>query len=218
MTPRFVVFDVVGTLFTRGFRVSAAHFAERYGLIVIIALGESIVAIGVAAAGLERDTLFAIAVVVSFAGAAAAWWAYFDASQIAAERVLHAARDDERAHLARDLYTFFHSAIVLGIILLAVAAKKTLAAPGEPLTSGGRATLALGMSLFLLGFVLARWRVVKAIAWERAGAALAVVLAVVLLDDADALLLLAVSVLALVVALAVESVRYREARSALASG
>jgi low temperature requirement protein LtrA len=211
--------DVVGTLYAAraGFRVKASHFAERHALIVIIALGESIVAVGLAAVELERDALFALAVAVSLAGAAAAWWAYFDFTQLAAERALQAADEARRGPLARDLYTFFHYPIVLGIVFLAVASKKTLGGPGEPLADGGRAALALGFSLFLLGFVLSRYRVRRRIAWERVGAALVVVAAVLLFEDADALLLLAVSVLALVAALAVEAVRFRDFRSALAS-
>jgi low temperature requirement protein LtrA len=207
--------DVLGTLFARGFHVSAAHFAERYALIVIIALGESIVAIGVGALALERDALFALAVAVSFSGAAAAWWAYFDISQVAAARVLRTASEETRGRLARDMYTFFHYPHVLGIIFLAVAAKKTLDAPGEPLSDGGRAALALGISLFLLGFALSRYRIIRRIAWERIGAALAVVVAVLLLEDADALALLALTVLALVGALAAEAFRLRGVRARL---
>jgi low temperature requirement protein LtrA len=210
-----IAIDVLGTLFARGFRVSAAHFAERYALIVIIALGESIVAIGVAALGLERDATFALAVAVSFAGAAAAWWAYFDFTQLAVERALRTASEAARGHLARDVYTFFHYPIVLGIIFLAVAAKKTLSAPSDPLSDGGRAALGLGISLFLLGFVLIRYRAIRRIAWERVGAALAVVAAVLLLGDADALVLLALTVLALVAALAAEMIRLRGVRAAL---
>jgi low temperature requirement protein LtrA len=211
--------DVIGTLYAAsgGFRIKVSHFAERHGLIVIIALGESIVAVGLAAVELERDTLFALAVAVSLAGAAAAWWAYFDFTQLAAERALQSADEAVRGPLARDLYTFFHYPIVLGIVFLAVASKKTLAAPAEPLADGGRAALALGMALFLLGFVLSRYRVRRRIAWERVGAAIAVAAAVVLFEDADALLLLAVSVLALAAALAVETVRLRAFRSELAS-
>jgi low temperature requirement protein LtrA len=210
-----IAIDVAGTLFATGFRVSATHFAERYALIVIIALGESIVAIGVAAVGLERDLLFAVAVGVSFAGAAVAWWAYFDTPQVGIERVLHATSEEQRGHLARDLFTFFHYPIVLGIILLAVAAKKTLAAPDESLSDAGRAALALGISVFLLGFVLVRYRAVRRIAWERLGAALFVVAAVLVLDEADALLLLALTVAALVAALAVEAFRLRAVRADL---
>ena len=212
-----IAVDVLGTLFAAryGFHVSAAHFAERYALIVIIALGESIVAVGLAALELERDATFAAAVTVSLVGAAAAWWAYFDSMQIAVERALRAASEEKRGPLARDVYTFFHYPIVLGIILLAVAAKKTLGAPSDPLPDGGRAALALGMALFLLGFVLARYRVIQKIAWERIGAALAVVAAVLAFDDANALALLALAVLALVAALAVETYRLRGVRSDL---
>ena len=208
-----IAVDVVGTLVASGFRISVSHFAERYGLIVIIALGESIVAIGLAALDLERDGVFALAVAVSFVAAAAAWWMYFDFTQLAVERELRALPEAKRGHFARDVYTFFHYPIVLGIVLIAVAVKKTLDGPGEPLPDGGRAALALGISLFLLGFVLTRLRVSRNIAWERIGAALAVVAAVLLLDEAHALLLLALAVAALVAALTIESFRLRDVYS-----
>jgi low temperature requirement protein LtrA len=209
--------DVLGTLFAAGsgFRIVVSHFAERHALIFIVALGETIVAVGLAAVGLERDAGFALAVAVSFTGAAAAWWAYFDFTQLGIERALRAAPAERRPMLARDVYTLLHYPIVLGIIFLAVAAKKTLAGPGDPLSEGGRAALALGMTLFLLGFVLSRYRVIRRIAWERIGTALVVVAAVLVFDDADALVLLALSVLALVAALAVEAIRLRDARSRL---
>jgi low temperature requirement protein LtrA len=213
--------DVLGTQIAggsgSGFRIVVSHFAERHALIFIVALGESIVAIGLAAVELERDAGFAVAVAVSFAGAAAAWWAYFDFTQLGVERAIRAAPADRRPRLARDVYTILHYPIVLGIILLAVAAKKTLGGPGEPLPDGGRAALALGFSLFLLGFVLSRYRVIRRVAWERIAAALAVVAAVLLLDDADALVLLGLAVLALVAALAVEAYRLRGVRVRLRS-
>ena len=85
--------DVVGTLTVAraDWRVSPSHFAERFALIVIIALGESIVAIGVATSHLERDATFALSVVVAFAGVAALWWSYFDFTALAAERSLRRA-------------------------------------------------------------------------------------------------------------------------------
>jgi low temperature requirement protein LtrA len=211
-----LVIDVVGTLFAArsasGWQIAASHFAERFALIIIIALGESIVAIGLAADSLAEDARFAVAVAVSFAGAAVAWWAYFDFVQLAAERALHRAHEDVRGPLARDVYTYFHYPIVLGIIFLAVASKKTLAAPSEPLSDGGRAALGLGMGLFVLGFVLIRLRVIRRLAWERCAGAVLVILAVVVFEDADALVLLTLSVAALAASLAVEGVRLREAR------
>ena len=215
-----LVVDVGGALSvgTAGFRVSATHFAERYGLFVIIALGESIVAIGVGAAGLERDALFAAAVTVAFAGVAALWWAYFDFPAVAAERALRLARPEKRGPLARDVFSIFHYPIVLGIIFYAVAAKKTLAQPEEPLSQAGRAALGLGVAVYLAGFVLARFRAIRRIAWERlagAGAVLAVSLA---LDGVDAIVLSSIVVAILLSATAVESIRLRELRAQVRTG
>jgi low temperature requirement protein LtrA len=161
--------DAVGTLTVgrREWRISPSHFAERFALIVIIALGESIVAIGIGTSDLERDTTYALSVVVAFAGVAALWWAYFDFTAIAAERSLRRASAAARVPLARDVFTFFHYPIVLGIILYAVAAKKTLEHPVDPLSDAGRWSLGLGVAMFLCAFALMRFRVLRRIAWER---------------------------------------------------
>ena len=83
--------DIAGALIAgrQEYHVSASHFAERYQLFVIIALGESIVAIGGRHQGLERDLAYALAAAVTFAGAALLWWAYFDFAAIGGERALH---------------------------------------------------------------------------------------------------------------------------------
>ena len=210
-----LVLDVVGTLVPAqaGFRVSAAHFAERFALIVIIALGESIVAIGVATARPERDWAYAAGVTIAFAGAAALWWSYFDFTAIAAERSLKRAPPESRAPLARDVFTFFHYPIVLGIIFYAVAAKKALADPLDPLSDAGRWALGLGIAVYLLGFVLARYRALRRIAWERIVAGAAALVAAVLLDGADAIVTLAAVIAILVAAIAAETARLREIRA-----
>lgn len=211
--------DVVGTLTVgrSGFRVSPAHFAERYGLFVIIALGESVVAVGLAAAELERDALFVATVGVAFAGVAALWWAYFDWPQLAAERRLRREPAATRGPLARDLYTFFHFPLVLGIILYAVAAKKTLAHPDEPLSTAGRWALGIGVASYLAGFALQRYRAVRVVAWERLAGGAAAVGLVVLLRDLDAVVLLAIVIGLLVLVTAVEAARLREIRSSVRS-
>ncbi|MBM2823561.1 MAG: Low temperature requirement protein [Thermoleophilia bacterium] len=215
-----LVIDVAGTLAPAqaGFRVSASHFAERFALIVIIALGESIVAIGVATANLERDWAFAAAVAIAFAGVAALWWSYFDFTAIAAERSLKRARPEARAPLARDVFTFFHYPIVLGIILYAVAAKKTLADPGEPLSESGRWALGLGVAVFLLGFVLARFRALRRVAWERIVAGAAALVVAVALNRADAIVTLSIVIAILVLSLAIETVRLRDLRAEVKAG
>ena len=212
--------DVVGTLTVAraNWRVSPSHFAERFALIVIIALGESIVAIGLATSDLERDLAFALSVVIAFAGVAALWWAYFDFTAIAAERALRLASPEARGALARDVFTFFHYPIVLGIIFYAVAAKKTLAHPNDPLSDAGRWALGLGIAVFLSGFVLARFRVIRRIAWERVIAGAAALTVSVALHGTDAIVTLSVAIAILVTSVLIETVRLRELRAEVKAG
>jgi low temperature requirement protein LtrA len=209
--------DVVGTLTVSraGWKVSASHFAERFALIVIIALGESIVAIGIGTQELARDWTFAVSVVIAFVGVASLWWAYFDFTATAAERSLARASNEARGALARDVFTFFHYPIVLGIIFYAVAAKKTLEHPLDPLSEAGRWALGLGIALFLVGFALMRFRVVRRIAWERLAAAAAAVVIALALDGTDAIVTLGVVVALFATSIAVESARLRDVRRSL---
>jgi low temperature requirement protein LtrA len=209
--------DVLGTLTVAGlqWRVSPSHFAERFALIVIIALGESIVAIGIGTSDLERDATYALCVVVAFVGVAALWWAYFDFTADAAERSLRRASPEARGVLARDVFTYFHYPVVLGIIFYAVAAKKTLEKPLDPLSEPGRWALGLGVALFLCSFALMRFRVIRRIAWERLAAAAAALALAVMLDGADAVVTLGVVILVLVFSVVIEAARLREVRASL---
>jgi low temperature requirement protein LtrA len=215
-----LVIDIVGTLTVARleWRVSPSHFAERFALIVIIALGESIVAIGVGTAHLERDATYALSVLVAFAGVAALWWAYFDFTALAAERTLRRASAEIRGPLARDVFTYFHYPVVLGIILYAVAAKKTLEHPLDPLSEAGRWALGLGIAVFLGGFALMRFRVIRRVAWERLAAGTAALVIAVLLDGADAIVTLGVVIVILLFSIALETVRLRELRASLRAG
>jgi low temperature requirement protein LtrA len=109
-----------------GLTVSPSHFAERYGLIVIIALGESIVAIGVGAAGLELGAGEIAAATAGLAVAGAMWWTYFDVVAVVAERRLSDAAGPARARLARDSYSYLHLPLIAGVVFVALAIKKTL--------------------------------------------------------------------------------------------
>ena len=124
-----VAVDVAGTLRERegsGWQISPAHFAERYALFIIIALGESIVAVGAGLAGHTKNAAFAAALAVSFVGVAAIWWAYFDWVSIVAEQRMRQTTGTQQATLARDLYSYLHFPMVAGIVLFAVSVKKTL--------------------------------------------------------------------------------------------
>ncbi|HET8640745.1 MAG TPA: low temperature requirement protein A [Pseudonocardiaceae bacterium] len=110
-----------------GWRVpSPGHFTERHGLIVIIAIGESIVAIGVGVAELPMSWLVAVTAVLGLAIAASIWWMYFDVAAIVAERRLAALDGADRAAMARDSYTYLHFPMIGGIVLLALGLKKAL--------------------------------------------------------------------------------------------
>ena len=113
---------------------------------------------------------------------------------------------------------FARSALALGIILFAVAAKKVLAHPEDPLSQAGRVALGLGIAVFLAGFALGRFRALRPVAWERmAGAAAAIVLALAL-DGLTALALMAVVVAVLAAATGLETVRLREFRARMRAG
>ncbi|HEY3107821.1 MAG TPA: low temperature requirement protein A, partial [Chloroflexota bacterium] len=133
----------------------------------------------------------------------------------AAERALHATPPERRSPLARDVFSLFHYPIVLGIVLFAVAAKKTLAAPADPLSDAGRWALGLGVATYLAGFVLGLYRSSRRVAWERGAGAAAALVAVLLLDRLDAVALLAVVVGVLTVAVALEAARLRDVRARL---
>jgi low temperature requirement protein LtrA len=112
---------------TEGWRVnSPAHFAERHGLIIIVALGESVVAVG---AGVVHEPVTWAVVVAAMLGlgvSVALWWVYFDVVALVAERVLSRLDGQPRVRLARDSYTYLHFPMLAGIVYLALGMKKVL--------------------------------------------------------------------------------------------
>jgi low temperature requirement protein LtrA len=155
-----------------GWRLSPGHFAERHGLIVIIALGESIVAIGVGAAGLELGAGELAAAALGVVLAAALWWVYFDDALVVVERRLHAAPAGRaRNVMARDAFSFLHLPLVAGIVLLALGIKKTLGDVDEPLKIVSATALCGGTVLYLAADVAFRRRCAAALEPQRVGAA-----------------------------------------------
>ncbi len=141
-----------------GWKLVPGHFAERHGLIVIIALGESIVAIGV---GVGETLSFGqgAAAVVGIGLAAAMWWMYFDVvALVAARRLERAAVGREQNEMARDSYSYLHFLMVAGIVLVALGVKKTLEHVDDPLKLVPAVALLGGLALYLLGHVAFRYR------------------------------------------------------------
>jgi low temperature requirement protein LtrA len=152
--------DYLGALIGRGrgWSVSPEHFVERHGLIVIIALGESIVAIGVGAAGpVDRDMI--LTSLLGFAVACAVWWSYFDWVAFVSQARLAEATGRERATLARDLYTYLHLPMVAGIVLFALGVKTTLAHGDEPLPIISAVGLFGGLAGYFAAHVATRLRI-----------------------------------------------------------
>jgi len=141
-----------------GWKLVPAHFADRHGAIIIIALGESIVAIGAGAkAGVDAGVV--AAAVLGTAVAGALWWLYFDIVAIVAERRLVKAREGrERNAIARDSYSYLHLPMVAGIALVAVGLKRTLGAVSSPLGLVPAVAMLGGTALYLLAHVAFRWR------------------------------------------------------------
>jgi low temperature requirement protein LtrA len=146
----------------RGWHVSPAHLAERYGLIVIIALGESVIAIGFGAEGVELTGAVAT-VALGIAVLAALWWAYFDVFALLAQRQLSRTSGAVRTRLARDLYSYLHLPMIAGIVLLALALEKTIEHVNEPLARVPAIALCGGLSLYYLAHVAERLRLVHSV-------------------------------------------------------
>jgi low temperature requirement protein LtrA len=154
-------------------QVETAHFAERFQLFVIIALGETIVLTGSTTAGLDLDTARIVAFGLAFLSTAALWWLYFDYVARIAERRLELAAD--RTTLARDAFTYLHVAIVAGVILSAVGDELVIAHPTDVLPGAEVATVVAGPALYLLAHVALRLRMTGTISVKRLSGALACV-------------------------------------------
>lgn len=198
-----------------GWRIVPSHFAERHGLIIIIALGESIVAIGVGAAyGVDAGVVAAGVLGVAVAGAL--WWLYFDVVSLVAERRLsNATPGREQNSIARDSFSFLHLPMIAGIILMALGFKKSLEHTDDPLELIPAVALCGGIALYLLAHVAFRWRNVHRLSVQRmmvAAVFLALIPAAVALPALASLAIAAGLLIALIV---YETARFAELRDRL---
>jgi low temperature requirement protein LtrA len=148
---------------------SAPHWTERHGLFIILAIGESVVAIGVGAAGQPISTPLLAAAVLGIVAALCLWWLYFDVVSRTAEHRLRDARGQARVRMALEAYTYGHFPIVAGIIVGAVGVEGVLAhaGDGEPLGLFYAAALYGGFALYLAGHLLFKQRMYAALSVPR---------------------------------------------------
>jgi low temperature requirement protein LtrA len=151
--------------------VGSTHFAERFQLFVIIALGETIVLTGATTAALDLDTATVVSFGLAFLVTAALWWLYFNYVATIAQRHLELA--ENRTLLARDAYTYMHVLIVAGVIVAAVGDELVIAHPTEELPSAELIAVVAGPALYLLAHVALRLRMTGTVSWKRLGGAFA---------------------------------------------
>jgi low temperature requirement protein LtrA len=198
-----------------GWRVYPSHLAERYGLVLIIALGEAFVAIGIGATGVGIGLGEVVAAILGLLVATSFWLAYFDFFSIRGERMLAELRGPDRIALARDVYAYAHLPMIVGIVLFAFAMKTIVAHVGEELDFAVAFALCGGSALYLLTYSGIRIRIERRVRLSsgRFVAALALLLALPLATVIPALAALAVVTAVWLALHTYELVLWREARA-----
>jgi low temperature requirement protein LtrA len=212
-----LVLDMSGPKFfgLEGWRLVPSHYAERFGLIVLIALGESIVAIG-AGAGDHVDTGIVVGAVLGVTVSSALFWLYFDVvALVATRRLNNATPGREQNGIARDSYTYLHLPMVAGIVLVALGLKTTLGHVGEHLPLVPASALLGGTALYLLAHVAFRWRNVHRLTIARLSAAALCVALIALAVRIPALATVAVLAALLVVLIRYERRTFGDLRQRL---
>jgi low temperature requirement protein LtrA len=195
----------------RGFQVSAGHFAERFSLIVIIALGESIVAIGTGLEG-EVDAGVLAAAALGLVLSCSLWWAYFDVVAVVFEGRFREATGHRRILIARDAYSYLHLPMVAGIILIALGVKKTIGDVDHALDAAPAAALFGGVALYYLGHVGFRMRIVGTVNRQRLIAAVVSLALIPLGTEVDSLVALGLAAAVAAAVIAYEAIRFSETR------
>ncbi len=159
----------------RGFRIEASHFVERHGLLLIIVIGESIVAISVGASGLPLDASLLVAACLALIIASCLWWLYFSGDDEHAEEAILRASPERRIRIALNAYFYAQIPMILGVVGFAAGVKSAIGHAFEPLAPYAALALGLGVGLYLVGDVLLRLSIGWGHAWLRSLAALAAV-------------------------------------------
>lgn len=206
--------DMAGPYFfgSEGWKLMPAHFAERHGLIVIIALGESIVAIGVGASH-TLNLGIGTAAVLGVALTAAMWWAYFDiVAIVAGRRLVDAEPGRVQNEMARDSYSYVHLGMFAGIVLVALGLKTTIGHFGDHLHTVPAFALLGGLAIYLLSHVAFRYRHKHTINRQRLLLAIVLLILVPVATEVPALVALAVANVLIWAMIAYETRSYGEGR------
>lgn len=212
-----IALDMIGPyLFgAEGWRLSPRHFAERHALIMIIALGESIVAIGIGAKASVGDVEI-VAVILGMAVVFSMWWMYFDVvEKVASRRLQNAAPGKEQNEIARDSFSYLHFPMVMGIVFVALGLKKTLGHVDEHLKIEVATAMFGGMALYLFAHLAFRWRNVHRFSAQRLVVAILCLLTIPLAKQIDAIASLAILTALAVGLITYETWKFRAVRAEL---
>jgi len=198
-----------------GWQLHPSHFAERYGLVVIIALGESFIAIGIGVNGTDIGLGEVIAAILGVLVATSFWLAYFDFFSIRGEQLLVESEGAERVALGRDVYAYAHFPMIVGIVLFAFAMKTIVGHVGDELDAVVAFALCGGSALYLLTYSAIRARVERRVTLSRGRftAALAFLLVLPVATVVPALAALALVTAVWMALHAYELLWWREARA-----
>jgi low temperature requirement protein LtrA len=212
-----ILLDMAGPYFfgSEGWKIVPGHFAERHGLILIIALGESIVALGIGASG-ALDLGIGTTAVLGVFLAAGLWWTYFDVvALISARRLGEAPVGRVQNELARDSYSYIHLLMIAGVVLIALGMKVTIGHYDEHLHAEPAFALLGGTAIYLIGLVSFRYRHIQTLNRHRLGLAVVLLLLIPVATAIPALLTVAVGVALLWAMIAYEHRGYGASRAEL---
>ncbi len=212
-----IFLDMAGPYFfgADGWKLVPGHFAERHGLILIIALGESIVALGIGAGG-DLDLGIGATAVLGVFLASALWWTYFDVvALISARRLSQAPVGRVQNELARDSYSFIHLLMIAGIVLIALGMKVTIGHYDEHLHAEPAFALLGGVAIYLIGLVAFRYRHIQTLNRHRLGLAIVLLLLIPVATAIPALVSVALVVVLLWAMIAFEHRGYGASRAEL---
>ena len=212
-----ILLDMSGPYFfgAEGWKLVPGHFAERHGLILIVALGESIVALGIGASG-ALDLGIGTAAVLGVFLTSALWWTYFDVvALISARRLSEAPPGRVQNELARDSYSYIHLLMVAGVVLIALGMKVTIGHYDEHLHAETAFALLGGVAIYLIGLVSFRYRHIRTLNRHRLGLAIAFLLLIPLATAIPALLTVAIVVVLIWAMIAYEHRGYGTSRAEL---
>jgi low temperature requirement protein LtrA len=188
-------------------QIDGRHFAERFQLFVIIALGESIVLTGVTASSSHLSGANVVALTMAFVSSTALWWLYFDQTAPLVVRFVSRVSREEVGAIGRDVFTYLHLPIVAGIVLTAVGDEIVIAHPGDQLSTAGAIVTLLGPTLYLVGLIACVARIGVRPGWPRVAVAVILICAIPVATVIGALLTVTVIAILLVGLIAVERTR-----------